>query len=398
VQVMYPEVNLCPRDSTKRYTMSKKILPVPTLMNANNTMRTPRLYLGTMTFNWSQTSSRVDELVAKDMVAKFCAFSATLDDDPTVRIDTARIYAGGQTEPCVAYALAANQDALSLSSLSFAVGTKAHPSQNGGLSPAGIKAQVTESLSAMPGVTHFSEYYLHQPDPEHSLLSSLQCLHEYYTQGLISAIGMSNYHASEMQRAFDLCRQHGLTPPTVYQGLYNPLHRAVEAELLPILRQNNCSFVAYNPLAAGLLAGKYTTPTSNDDTAVPKGRFRNNPNYLPRFYTSSNFAAVELIRRACENVGVSMVEATYRWMLRHSALGATDGVLLGASSVSQLEQNLAACRNAQPLPESVVAAFEEAWQITSQSGVFPYWRSYSADMPNRETLDPGASYEPSKKK
>jgi aflatoxin B1 aldehyde reductase len=350
-----------------------------------------------MTFNWSQTSSRVDELVAKDMVAKFCAFSASLDD-PTVRIDTARIYAGGQTEPCLAHALAAvNQDASQLSSMSFAVGTKAHPTQSGGLSPAGIQAQVTESLSAMPGVTHFSEYYLHQPDPEHSLLSSLQRLHEYYKDGLISAIGMSNYHASEMQRAFDLCRQYGLTPPTVYQGLYNPLHRAVEAELLPILRQNNCSFVAYNPLAAGLLAGKYPTPTSNDDT-VPKGRFQNNPNYLPRFYTSSNFAAVESIRQACENVGVSMVEATYRWMLCHSALAATDGVLLGASSVSQLEQNLAACRNPQPLPESVVAAFEEAWQITSQSGVFPYWRSYSSDMPNREALDPGASYEPSKKK
>jgi aflatoxin B1 aldehyde reductase len=365
-------------------------------------MRTPRLYLGTMTFSWSQTSSRVDEIVAKDMVSKFCDFIATTTDEtsPTnapalvARIDTARIYAGGKTEPCVAQALATNSN---LHSASFAVGTKAHPSQPGGLSPDGIKTQFDESRAAMPEVTHFAEYYLHQPDTEHSLLESLQCLHGYYTQGLISAVGMSNYHASEMERAFALCAEHGLTPPTVYQGLYNPLNRDIERELLPILHKNNCSFVAYNPLAAGLLAGKYTTPSS-DVEAVPKGRFKNNPNYLPRFYTGPNFEAVELIRRACEAADITMVQATYRWLLCHSALGENDGVLLGASSLPQLEQNLAACKEATPLPTSLVLAFEEAWNITSKAGVFPYWRSYSSDMPKRDALDQGASYEPAKKK
>lgn len=354
-------------------------------------MRTPRLYLGTMTFSWSQTSSKVDELVAKEMVGKFAAFT---DQTDVVRIDTARIYAGGKTEPCVAHALVG---AAAASSKMFAVGTKAHPSQQGGLSPAGIKAQFEESKVAMPGV-HFSEFYLHQPDPEHSLLESLQCLHNYHSQGLISAVGMSNYHASEMERAFELCLQHGgLTPPTVYQGLYNPLNRLVEEELLPILRKHNCSFVAYNPLAAGLLAGKYTAPVSDEDK-VPKGRFKDNPNYLPRFYTGPNFEAVELIRQACDAASISMVEATYRWLLFHSSLGTNDGILLGASSVQQLDQNLAACKVAAPLPGAVVAAFEEAWKVTKAAGVFPYWRSYSSDMPDRKNRDQGASYEAAKKK
>jgi aflatoxin B1 aldehyde reductase len=109
------------------------------------------------------------------------------------------------------------------------------------------------------------EYHLHQPDTDHALLENLECLHDLKTKGVISAIGMSNYHVSEVQGAFDLCEEHSLTPPTVYQGLYNPLNRAVEEELLPVLEHNDCSFVAYNPLAAGLLAGMHTN-TASDNT------------------------------------------------------------------------------------------------------------------------------------
>jgi aflatoxin B1 aldehyde reductase len=213
---------------------------------------------------------------------------------------------------------------------------------------------------------------------------------------------MSNYHASEVRRAFELCREHGLAPPSVYQGLYNPLNRAVEDELIPVLRENGCSFVAYNPLAAGMLTGKHTDP---DPNRAQSGRFKNNPNYLPRFYTPSNFQAVDRIRDACRREGIPMVEATYRWMLRHSALSGSDGLLLGASSVPQLDQNLRACAAAASqggggggaLPDSVLAAFDEAWSLT-RDAAFPYWRSYSSDMPGRESLNPGASYEAAKKK
>lgn len=385
--------------------------------------RIPRLYLGTMTFAWGQTSSVVDEPVALEMVRRFVAHNekmavSTSSTAPQKNIavphyiDTARIYAGGQTEPVVGAVLSK----ISLpegSESSFLVGTKAHPSQKGGLSAAGIQQQLQESIAALhlqpssSSASHLHEYYLHQPDTENSLLESLECLHALKTQGVISAIGMSNYHASEVQRAFDLCAQHSLTPPTVYQGLYNPLNRAVEAELLPVLKQNKCSFVAYNPLAAGLLAGKHTNTDSNSkDNDVLKGRFQNNPNYLPRFYTQANFDAIALIRKACEAHDISMVEATYRWMLCHSALQADagDGLLLGASSLEQLDQNLAACAGAaetmeqgQGLPDDILQAFEEAWVLTKE-GAFPYWRSYSADMPNRENLDQGASYDAAKKK
>eukprot|EP00591_Stephanopyxis_turris_P014837 CAMPEP_0195539888 /NCGR_PEP_ID=MMETSP0794_2-20130614/50293_1 /TAXON_ID=515487 /ORGANISM="Stephanopyxis turris, Strain CCMP 815" /LENGTH=350 /DNA_ID=CAMNT_0040673947 /DNA_START=55 /DNA_END=1107 /DNA_ORIENTATION=- len=348
-----------------------------------------------MTFGWSgQTSSIVDEAVAGSMLEKFIDHTPHSD---MVHIDTARIYAGGKTEHILGSAMRQIDNGKTTSTT---IGTKAHPSQPGGLSAEGIQNQLKESLSAMD-IKSVGEFYLHQPDTEHSLLESLRAAHDLKTQGLIQGIGMSNYHASEMKRAFRLCEEHNLTKPTVFQGLYNPLNRMVEKELLPVLKENGCSFVAYNPLAAGLLTGKHSRPSSEEGIGggdeVKDGRFKNNQNYLPRFYTSTNFEALEAIRDACEASGLSMVEATFRWILCHSALGDNDGILLGASSIGQLEDNLSACGKAttEDLPEPVLKALNDAWHVTSD-GAFPYWRSYSSDMPGGEDLDQGASYSASK--
>eukprot|EP00540_Astrosyne_radiata_P017917 CAMPEP_0116853784 /NCGR_PEP_ID=MMETSP0418-20121206/18150_1 /TAXON_ID=1158023 /ORGANISM="Astrosyne radiata, Strain 13vi08-1A" /LENGTH=345 /DNA_ID=CAMNT_0004486315 /DNA_START=11 /DNA_END=1048 /DNA_ORIENTATION=+ len=338
-----------------------------------------------MTFGWSQTSSYVDEPVAFEMLRMFVDHNVANKQDVHC-VDTARIYAGGKTEPIVGSVV---KSFGSPSRGLMALGTKAHPSVEGGLSKTGMRGQLQASLDAMQ-VSGVGEYYLHQPDTEHSLLESLTCAHEMMQEGLFCCLGMSNYHASEMRRAFELCEQHSLTKPTVYQGLYNPLNRHVETELFPLLKEHKCSFIAYNPLAAGLLAGKH----NSTDAKVQKGRFRNNPNYLPRFYTKENFQAVEILRAACEIEGISLVEATYRWLLRHSGLGEHDGLLLGASSKAQLKENLNACTSAnekEPLSPAILEAFDKAWEITKE-GAFPYWRSYSSDMPDRDNLDPGASY------
>lgn len=387
----------------------------------------PRIYLGTMTWGWSQASSKVDEAVAKEMTDRFIQFNHN-HGGATTYIDTALIYGDGKTERIVGSVLT---DVMTMGTNSrhqnsIRIGTKAHPSQPGGLSREGIRQQLATSLAAMQ-VASCDEYYLHQPDPEHPLLESLICLNELIEEGTITKIGMSNYHVSEVRRVFELCNEHNLRhKPTVYQGLYNPLNRAVENDLIPLLHEHGCAFVAYNPLAAGLLSGKHT---GDINAPVKAGRFKNNPNYLPRFYTKSNFEALAVIRQACDRENISMVDATYRWLLRHSALsvsststdtsetggGVVDGLLLGASSLSQLDQNLAACAvaadaEAGVLPDAVVDAFDEAWGITrrqqqqqtsdnasDEPPLFPYWRSYSSDMPNRDQLDPGASYSAAKK-
>ena len=76
----------------------------------------------------------------------------------------------------------------------------------------------------------------------------------------------------------------------------------MEEALIPLLHANDCAFVAYNPLAAGLLTGKHTSPDQ-----VAAGRFKENPNYLPRFYTDPNFEAVGSIQSACAAQGWSLL-------------------------------------------------------------------------------------------
>lgn len=354
----------------------------------------PRIYLGTMTFAWNQVSSKVDAAVGAKFLQRFAAGKHEVKARGGLLVDTARIYAGGNTEPCV-------REAISLAGLStdsHSIGSKAHPSQPNGLSAEGLRSQHAKCCDAL-GVSRLGEFYLHQPDTENSLLDSLRAADAMVQEQLIGRIGLSNYHASEVERCFALCAEHKLTPPSVYQGLYNPLNRRIEEDLLPVLRRNGCSFVAYNPLAAGLLSGKYA---AHDPASLANGRFKDNPNYIPRFFTPNNFAALAGIRTACDEARLPLIDATYRWLLCHSALSADDGVLIGASSMEQLEQNLSACeaaRSSGPLPATVVAAIDAAWVTPGLSDeAFKYWRDFSADMPDRENLDPGASYSAAKTK
>lgn len=179
--------------------------------------------------------------------------------------------------------------------------TKAHPSQKDGLTPAGLRAQVEASASALQ-VTKIDLLYLHQPDKTSALSDTLATVNELLTEGVIGAFGLSNYSAVEVDRCVELCRGHGYALPVAYQGLYNAINRRVEDELFPTLRKHGIAFVAYNPLAAGLLTGKHV-----QEGEVKKGRFKDNPNYLGRFYKPDLFEGLSLVRSACDAAELSMV-------------------------------------------------------------------------------------------
>ena len=256
----------------------------------------------------------------------------------------------------------------------FSVATKANPSEPGGLSPAGLRAQLGASLNALQ-LTRCDVLYLHRPDSEHPLEETLECVDELISQDLVGSLGLSNYSSAETARCIQLCAANGWNQPAVYQGIYSPLNRRVEAELLPLLRERGIAFVAYNSLAAGLLTGKHTLHGE-----VLDGRFKENPNYLDRFYKPNNFEAVELLRAACDVHGLGLTQAAFSWMMCHSMLGADDGVLIGASRLDQLDENLRCCNEATPLPQDVLDAFEDAWGLCAPDA-FDYYRGCSSDFP-----------------
>eukprot|EP00747_Dinoflagellata_sp_TGD_P220058 gnl/TRDRNA2_/TRDRNA2_92071_c0_seq1.p1 gnl/TRDRNA2_/TRDRNA2_92071_c0~~gnl/TRDRNA2_/TRDRNA2_92071_c0_seq1.p1 ORF type:complete len:350 (-),score=55.33 gnl/TRDRNA2_/TRDRNA2_92071_c0_seq1:194-1243(-) len=336
-----------------------------------------RLHLGTMTFAWKQSSKPIDDNTALAFLDKFVAAGGRT-------VDCARVYAGGESEKMLGRSLAArgNRDSIELV-------TKANPAEPDGLSPLGLKAQAAASLEALQ-VSKVDILYLHQPDTVHSLASTLECVNELVTGGTVGAFGLSNYSAAETERVLQICREKGYVLPIAYQGLYNAINRRVEVELFPLLRANGLTFVAYNGLAAGMLTGKHTK-----DAEVPQGRFKDNKNYLDRYFKADHFEALDGLKVVCDKHGIPVPQAAYSWLLCHSGLADGDGLLLGASSIEQLDQNLAFAAGAAALPAEVIAALDASWELCRPEA-FAFWRGYSLDHPGREGLDQGGAYSVSK--
>ena len=117
--------------------------------------------------------------------------------------------------------------------------------------------------------------------------------------------------------------------------MYNVISRDIEHEILPCCRHFDLGVCVYNPLAGGLLTGKHR----KDQEPEPTGRFGSNPFYRERFWHAPHFDAVTALTELATGSGRSLIGLSFRWLLDRSA---ADCVILGASSVAQLETNLAA--------------------------------------------------------
>lgn len=155
------------------------------------------------------------------------------------------------------------------------------------------------------------------------------------------------------------------------------LARALEVELEPCLRKFGISFVIYNPLAAGLFSGKYSTISVEPS----EGRFSDaggtGPMYRTRYFKESVMKAFAVIEPVAKKYTIPLIEVGLRWCVHHSKLqlqqdDGYDGIILGFSSYNQLQQNVEACEKA-PLPEEVVQALDRAWDIC-RGDAATYWR------------------------
>lgn len=155
-------------------------------------------------------------------------------------------------------------------------------------------------------------------------------------------MGLCNYSFKELSEYFSVCDEKGYVKPEVYQGEYNALVRDDEPELIPLLRQHNCAYYAYSPLAGGFLTGKVTFAT-NAESELHRTRWNGASTfkaYADRYDTQKMHDAVRALKKACDEEEVSLQEASLRWLIFHSKLGEGDAVILGAKKVSQLESNV----------------------------------------------------------
>jgi aflatoxin B1 aldehyde reductase len=151
----------------------------------------------------------------------------------------------------------------------------------------------------------------------------------------------------------------------------------MESELEPCLRKFGLDLIIYNPLAAGLFSGKYTSlerPTEGrfSDKASNMGKM-----YMDRYFKQSTIDALAIVEPVATKHNIPLIEVGLRWCIHHSKLrpaskGGNDGLIIGISSYKQLEQNVEACEKG-PLPDEVVEALDKAWEKT-RGDAPTYWR------------------------
>jgi aflatoxin B1 aldehyde reductase len=310
-----------------------------------------KLILGTMTFG-----DQVDQASAETLLETFTG--AGHDE-----LDTAHIYCEGRTEEMLGRMLTpATRSELVIAS-------KVNPWNDGGLQAAEVRRQFDEILQRL-GSDSIDLLYLHSPDLDTPVAQTLEACFELFQQGKFRHFGLSNFAAWQVAEVVELCRRNGWMEPGVYQGMYNALTRDVERELFPCLRNYGLRFYAYNPLAGGLLTGKHLSMEQ-----IPEGgRFNRERGYVERYWRRDYFEVLQELQGACTDLGIKPVEVAMSWLVNHSLLDTAqgDGIILGASSVVHLEQNMAACAQA-PLPQTLLDILDRGWEIIKPN-CFRYFR------------------------
>ncbi|KAL8292070.1 hypothetical protein RQP46_001536 [Phenoliferia psychrophenolica] len=284
-----------------------------------------------------------------------------------------------EVDTAYSYGLGASEELLGKTDykkLGIKVGTKLYPNAHLGasLTRDNILKYVDLQLDLLQ-TNCIDLWYFHGPDRAVPLEESLAAVNEVYLAGKIKKFGISNYMAWEVAHIVGLCEKHGWIKPTVYQGLYNAIHRAVEPELFPCLRQLGLSFYAFNPLGGGFFTGKYSRDTVVEEGTRfdPKGLF--GKGYRARYWSDLYFEALDIVKPTADKHGLTMAEIALRWMQHHSLLRREpgDNVLIGASSAAQLEQNLVDLEKG-PLPDKVIESLNKAWEhVRPAPSAAKYW-------------------------
>lgn len=310
-------------------------------MNQNENLNNVNLILGTMTFGESVFQPDVEQ------------FITTFLDAGYNELDTAYVYNEGICEKLLGEVLPGLERP-------YKIATKVNPRISGRLDGEAAYKQVNESLNRMK-LDSVDTVFLHFPDPATPVTDILKAMADLHEQGKYRELGLSNFPAWMVADVWHICDEHGWIKPTVFEGVYNPLTRRAEAELNACLYNYGIRFYAYNPMCGGLLTGRYDKYTDMPS----EGRFVHRPNYQGRYWKKSFFRGFRAISEACKRQGVTTIEATYRWLVYHSMLDGNrgDAILVGASKLSHLKQNMDAVKKG-PLPDEIVEAFEAAWTIT----------------------------------
>ncbi len=210
-----------------------------------------------------------------------------------------------------------------------------------------LLASLDQSL-ARTGFDYFDIFYSHRFDPETPLEETMGALATAVTSGKALYVGVSNYSPEATREAARILATHGI-PLTIHQPSYSMFNRHIENGLLPVLDEVGAGSIVFSPLQQGLLTDRYLDGTVPEGSRAATSHFlsadRIEDTYLSRARALNDIAASR---------GQTLAQLALTWVLRHPQV---TSALIGASSLAQLEQNVAAL-DAAPLTPEEIAAIE----------------------------------------
>jgi L-glyceraldehyde 3-phosphate reductase len=198
-----------------------------------------------------------------------------------------------------------------------------------------LLASLDASLRRM-GLDYVDIFYSHRPDPDTPFEETMMALDAAVRQGKALYVGISSYSAEQTREAARLLRELG-TPCLIHQPVYHMFNRWVEGDLLAALSEAGMGCIAFSPLAQGLLTDRYL----ND---IPEGSRASKPHGFLKAnqITEDKLHKVRALNDLAAARGQSLAQMAIAWVLRHEGM---TSALIGASSVRQVEANVAALHN-----------------------------------------------------
>ncbi len=194
-----------------------------------------------------------------------------------------------------------------------------------------VLSSLDQSLARMR-LDYVDIFYSHRHDPDTPLEETLGALHTAVQQGKALYAGISSYSAERTTEAAAIMRDLG-TPLLIHQPSYSMLNRWVEDGLLDVLEQEGIGCIAFSPLAQGMLTARYLDGIPTDSRAAQ------DKSLSPGLLSDDNLARIRQLNEIAASRGQSLAQLALAWVLRDPRV---TSVLIGASSVAQLEDNVAA--------------------------------------------------------
>jgi L-glyceraldehyde 3-phosphate reductase len=213
-----------------------------------------------------------------------------------------------------------------------------------------LLASLDQSLARM-GLDYVDIFYSHRFDPDTPLAETMGALATAVTSGKALYAGISSYSAQRTTEAAAILRQLGV-PLLIHQPSYSMLNRWIEEDLLDVLEREGVGCIAFSPLAQGVLTGKYLN-------GIPAGSRASlsESSLEPDQLTEATLGHVRALNEIAQARGQSLAQLALTWALRDQRV---TSVLIGASSVAQLEENLAAAGQAAFTAAELAAIDREA--------------------------------------